>query len=108
MASASSYYNGSNISRTQARRAVHGMQRAALDQASGQGPGDELHLGQLGLQQGELRRGFARVGHDDLGTAAHTPARHGQAGGAQAQHQHALVGQRRQALAGAGGGCGGR
>ena len=30
------------------------MQRAALDQASGQGPGDELHLGQLGLQQGEL------------------------------------------------------
>src|SRR5260221_5573073 len=51
-------------------------------------------LGQFVGQLLQLGRRLARIGHDDLGAAAHAPACHGQARGAQTQHEHALALQR--------------
>ena len=84
------------------------MQAAALHQALVECAGDEAHLRQLGFQHGALGRCLARVGHDDVGAAAHAPARHGQARGTQAQDQHAAALQAGQMLAGAAFGHGGR
>ena len=92
--SASSYKYRSNFGRTESRRAVHRRQALALNQRGPEGSRDKTHLGQLPLQQKQLRRSLARVSHGDLGTAAHAPARHGQARSAQPQDENVLAQQR--------------
>ena len=98
-ACAGSYQYRSNLGRTQTRRAVHGRHALSFDQAGIQGACDKAHLWQLLLQYSELRRRRAGVGHRHLGAAAHTPARHRQAGSAQAQDQGVLALQRQRGTA---------
>ena len=90
---AGSIDHGRNLLRGQPRRAVHAGHVLPGHQLGAERPGDKTHAGQLGLQQRQLRRRTARIGHRHLRPGAGAPAGHGQPRRAQAQHQHALAAQ---------------
>ncbi len=92
--------HGRHGGRAQAGRAVDQAQALAVHQLRRELAGHEAHLGQFGGQLLQLGRCLARIGHDDFGAAAHAPACHGQARGAQTQHEHALALQVLDLLAG--------
>ena len=75
------------------------MQALPLHQMRTKGARHETHLWQLLLQGSQLGRQLPRIGHGDMRAAAHAPARHGHARGAQAEDQDVLVLQRRHACA---------
>ena len=76
---------------SEAGRAIHRREVLPIDQCRRQRAAHKSHAGQFLLQLGQLGRCFAGVGHRDLRTCTHTPARHGHARSTQAQNQHTLA-----------------
>ena len=81
--------HGRDHVRRKAGGTVHGVQALTIHQGTGQRTAHKPRLRQLAVQQRQLGRGFAGVGHGDFGPGTHAPARHGQARSTQAQDQHA-------------------
>jgi len=83
--------NGGNVGRCESRALEHRPHVTAFNQRGIERAADKAGRRHVPLQGGQLRRRSTRVRHRHLRPAARAPARHGQAGRAQAQDQNVLV-----------------